>query len=232
MIKRSEGHLLACDLHLPRPMASSSDTGVTDVALLQLILQKDQAALAALYDRHATLMYTLVLRILKDTQESQDVLQEVFMSVWTRAHTYKSALGSPTAWLVRVARNRAIDRWRAAGRRRPPTGSPDPSGTTTAGHADPFSPAYAPHAPGRSPEAAASDAQVARSVGSALTCLPVEQRELIELAYFEGYTQAELAARFGLPLGTVKTRLRTGLLKLQQIFAGQTLQARRRIEGK
>src|SRR5262249_11306420 len=151
-----------------------------------------------LYDRHNRLLYGLILRILRDRSESEEVLQEVFVLVWTRAETYNVTLGSPAAWLVRIARNRAIDRLRSNSvRQRAVESSPMP-----------------PPAASRETTAAQSERQ--RAVCRALDELPVEQRELIELAYYQGLTQSELAERYRLPLGTVKTRIRTGMIALRE----------------
>ncbi len=182
-------------------MAETEDTH-TDVALISRIVARDSSAMAELYDRHGRLLFSLIQRILKDRGEAEDVLQDVFLSAWTKADTYKPVLGSPVAWLVGVARNRAIDRLRANGARlRASDGTVD---------LPPPPPVV------DSPELHAARAEQQRSVTRALESLPAEQRSLIEEAYFLGLTQSELAARFGMPLGTVKTRVRTGMQTLRQ----------------
>jgi RNA polymerase sigma-70 factor (ECF subfamily) len=160
-------------------------TDPTDLGLLQRIVARDTAALADLYDRHSRLLFGLILRILRDRAEAEEVLQEVFVRVWTRAELYDPRLGGPTSWLVRLARNRAIDRLRA--RRSAPT-----------------------------PEAVALQAESRAAAADALARLPAEQGRLIEAAFFEGYTHSELAILFRLPLGTVKTRIRAGLMAMRQ----------------
>ena len=168
-----------------------------DVWLFESVAARDSAALGELYDRHGRLLYCLILRILNDRGEAEEVLQDVFVQVWRHASAYNHALGSPTAWLVGIARNRAIDRLRArAVRQRAAETLPE-------------------QAPVETPEASASVSERQRDVQRALDALPSGQRELIEQAYFFGLTQSELAARFGLPLGTVKTRIRTGLHALR-----------------
>ena len=171
-----------------------------DAALLERIVARDAGSVSVLYDRHARLLFNLILRILRDRADAEDVLQEVFVAVWTRAESYNPTLGPPAAWLVRIARNRAIDRLRANAAR---------------GRLADASQEVAPAAPASCPEER-------HDVVRALGVLPPEQRELVEQAYFMGLTHSELAARFGLPLGTVKTRVRSGLLALrahfQQIF--------------
>jgi len=174
------------------------DDTQADLALLDRVIARDQAALADFYDRHSALVFGLILRILKDRGEAEEVLQEVFVQVWSRAETYNVALGSPVGWLVGIARNRSIDRLRSnAVRLRAVESAPGPAAVET-------------------PEATASTSERQRDVQRALDGLPPEQRELIEQAYFLGLTQSELAARFNLPLGTVKTRIRAGLLALRQ----------------
>ena len=178
-----------------------------DVALLERIVARDQQAVGDLYDRHHRLLFGLILRIIGDRGEAEEILQEVFVLVWTRAETYNVSLGPPVAWLVRVARNRAIDRLRANSvRTRAVESAPVPE-------------------PVESPESRATMSEQRRAVVRALESLPREQHLLIEQAYFLGLTQTELAERFKLPLGTVKTRIRTGMLalreQLSQVFIEQ-----------
>jgi RNA polymerase sigma-70 factor, ECF subfamily len=169
-----------------------------DIGLLQRIVARDSSAVGELYDRHSRLLYGLILRVLRDRGEAEEVLQEVFVQVWMRAETYNVALGTPAAWLVRIARNRAIDRLRAnTVRARMVEATPLPP-------------------PVESPEARAAMSEQQQAVARALEALPPEQRQLIEYAYFLGLTQSELAERFGLPLGTVKTRVRTGMMTLKR----------------
>ena len=179
----------------------------TDIALLDRIVARDEQAVAELYDRHHRLLFGLILRILRDRSEAEEVLQEVFVLVWTRAETYNVALGSPAAWLVRIARNRGIDRLRANNVRvRAVEAAPLPVAAD-------------------SPETRAALSEQQRAVACALESLPQDQRVLIEQAYFLGLTQSELAERFKLPLGTVKTRIRTGMIalreQLSQVFIEQ-----------
>jgi RNA polymerase sigma-70 factor, ECF subfamily len=179
-----------------------------DITLLERIVARDERAVGELYDRHSRLLFGLILRILRDRSEAEDVLQEVFVLVWTRAETYDVALGSPVAWLVRIARNRAIDRLRSnAVRLRAVESTPDPE-------------------PSREtdPEARATSVEQRRAVARALGVLPADQRVLIEDAYFLGLTQSELAEKHNLPLGTVKTRVRSGLQTLRQQLAPALVQ--------
>jgi RNA polymerase sigma-70 factor, ECF subfamily len=173
-----------------------------DVALIARVGERDERAVSDLYDRHSRLLYGLILRILRDRGDAEDVLQEVFVALWTRVNTYNVTLGPPVAWLVRIARNRAIDRLRAAGVRTRAIESV-PMEFSAAG----------------TPEDSASAGEQSRAVTGALAALPPEQRVLIEDAYFLGLTHAELSERHGVPLGTVKTRIRTGMGALRQSLA-------------
>jgi len=180
---------------IPRSFVAMPDKSEDDIALLDRVVARDQHAIAELYERHSRLLFGLILRILRDREEAEDVLQEVFLAAWTRAETYKASLGTPAGWLVRIARNRAIDRLRAnSSRLRAVEAGGAPAAEATS----------------------SPDGEAQRDVARALDALPVEQRSLIEEAFFRGLTHSELAARFSIPLGTVKTRVRTGLLALRQ----------------
>jgi RNA polymerase sigma-70 factor (ECF subfamily) len=178
-----------------------------DLDLLQRIVARDTAALADLYDRHSRLLFGLILRIVRDRPEAEEILQEVFVRVWTRAELFDVRLGGPTPWLVRLARNCAIDRLRArrvrdaAGKSALDESAADPGASAT---------------DIRTPEAVVLDTERRGTVIDALAGLPAAQRRLIEAAFFEGYTHSELAKHFGLPLGTVKTRIRAGMIAMRQ----------------
>lgn len=173
-----------------------------DATLMRRVAAHDSAALGELYDRHGRALFSLILRILRHQGEAEEVLQDVFVAAWTRADTYDESLGPAIAWLLRIARNRAVDRLRAnAVRLRTQEQAPaDPA------HID-------------TPETHAWVSQQQSAVGRALAALPAEQRLLIEQAYFLGLTQSELAARHHLPLGTVKTRVRGGMTALRQALS-------------
>lgn len=183
-----------------QPAPSQDDATRADIRLMERIVSRDTMAVGELYDRHNRLIFGLLLRILGQRNDAEEVLQDVFMAVWNRSETYSVALGTPVAWLVRVARNRAIDRLRANAVR---------ARTMESVTADEPPPIETPEK-----HAAASERQ--RQVMKALEALPREQRELIEQAYFLGLTQTELAEQHRLPLGTVKTRIRSGMLTLRQ----------------
>ena len=178
-----------------------------DRLLLERIARRDATAVAELYDRHCRVLYGIALRILRSASDAEDVLQDVFVRVWTRADSYDERLGAPGAWLTRIARNRAIDKLRSRvtrGDAHQPTEDQVTAAERTAVSDQP------------SPEAVTEQSRTRDDVRGALAGLPDEQRRLIEAAFFEGYTHSELAERFGLPLGTVKTRIRSGMLAMRQ----------------
>ena len=184
---------------LPEP------THAIDLRLIHSIARGDATALAELYGRHSRLVYSVILRILRSSSDAEEVLQEAFVRVWTKAETYDERLGSPAAWLTRIARNRAIDRLRAKKSRG------EAVTTELTQQAE-----QVPAPTSATPELLAQEAATAASIRTALDDLPGNQRELIEAAFFEGYTHQELADRFGLPLGTVKARIRSGLLAMRE----------------
>jgi RNA polymerase sigma-70 factor (ECF subfamily) len=158
-----------------------------------------------LYDRHARPLYSLILRILGNETEAEDVLQEVFAQAFRQAARYDSRRGAVAAWLLTIARSRAIDRLRA---RRTRVEAP-------AGEMQPLD-----EMPDAQPDAASTmlDEEQSRLVRQALAALPMLQRMAIELAYYEGLSHSEIAERLEQPLGTVKTRIRLGLLKLRGVL--------------
>jgi RNA polymerase sigma-70 factor, ECF subfamily len=163
---------------------------------------RDVNAVGEFYDRHHRLLFGLILRILGHRSDAEEVLQDVFVTVWNRSDTYDAALGSPVAWLVGIARNRALDRLRSNAVRLRTAESvvPDPDVVDT-------------------PEMAAVSSERQQIVTRALNALPNDQRVLIEQAYFLGLTHSELAERHSLPLGTVKTRIRAAMLSLRKILS-------------
>jgi RNA polymerase sigma-70 factor, ECF subfamily len=181
-----------------------------DVARIRRVAEGDGTSLGILYDRHARALFSLALRVLGDERDAEDVLQDVFAQAWRQAGRYDAARGTVAAWLLTMARTRAIDRLRAR-RARPDT-------RTAPATID--DPTLALPAPLVDPEGALGAARDAARVRAALQELPVLQRLAIELAYFEGLTQSEIAERLEQPLGTVKTRIRLGLLKLREALSG------------
>ena len=172
--------------------------------LLTRMAAGDREAFAVFYDRYAPVVFPLILRIVRERADASDVLQEVFWEVWQSAGRYDSARGSPEAWMVMQARSRAIDRVRSTRRRSRTFVAPLDEAVAAAPAAD----------------AARDAAEVAEDRGtirSALERLPGAQREVIELAYYAGLTQTEIAERLKQPLGTVKTRIRLGLERLREV---------------
>ena len=179
----------------------------SDVELVHAVAGGDESAFAALYDRYSSILLGLLLRILHSRPEAEDVLQEVFLQVWQQASNFDASRGRPFTWLVTLARSRAIDRLRA-------TQSRDRVALKASGEASSFS------------VGDAADDVVLRSeqrdiVQGALAQLPEEQRRTLLLAYLDGLTQSEIARRLGQPLGTVKTRTRSGLMKLHELLHKQ-----------
>ncbi len=177
----------------------------SDISLLERISKRDSSALSELYDKHSTLLYSIIMRILKEKEETEDVLQEVFVNVWERAEMYDEQLGNPGAWLSRIARNRAVDRLRSKNYR---TRSKE---SDIDQHHDYFTADASSN-----PEHRAILSSQQEEILIALTSLSKDQKDLIEFAYFRGFTQSELADHFKLPLGTVKTRMRTAMSILRQ----------------
>ena len=177
-------------------------------ALIGKAAAGDQQAVSELYDATSRMVYGLVLRILGDEAVAEEVMLDVYMQVWRQASLYDVGRGAPLAWLATIARSRAIDRLRAV----------DSRERAAQRSAEDAPPDAAPH--GRADEDAIS-AERAEAVRDALGELPEEQRQVLLLAYLEGMSQSEIAAAKNQPLGTVKTRTRTGLKKL-----GDTLRAR------
>jgi RNA polymerase sigma-70 factor (ECF subfamily) len=177
-----------------------------DQAALARMARGEGDAVAELYDRHARPIYSLALRILGDEAEAEDVVQDVFSQAWRQAARYSSTRGAVAAWLLTLARSRAIDRLRA--RRARPS---DLADDRAVGNVVDVAPA--------ADSQVLSSEQVSR-VRAALDELPLLQRAAIELAYYEGLTHAEIAARLEQPLGTVKTRIRLAMTKLRDVLAG------------
>lgn len=173
----------------------------------------DEQALGALYDRYATTIHTLAYYLLGQADEAEDAVEETFWQAWREASRYDASRGAVSTWLSTIARSRALDRQRAWRRR-----AEDSLDTTTAASADAGDRADA-MAAAPDPQRDAESSERARDIAVALARLPAEQREVIELAYFGGLSQSEIAARTSLPLGTVKTRARLALEKLRAPLA-------------
>lgn len=176
--------------------------------LLARVSQRDAAALAALYDLAGGAVHGVCRRILRDPSDAEEATMDVFLQVWQKASRFDPARGDALAWLVTIARSRAIDRLRARGAGRRLETELDER------HDSPSS------EPG--PEAHVSLAQRAARVRAALSALPVEQREVLELAYFEGLTHSEIAQRLAQPLGTAKSRIRLALQRMRRSLEPET----------
>lgn len=172
---------------------------------MRALARGDETSLAALYDRYSAILLGLLLRILHSRAEAEDVLQEVFLQVWRRAGDFDEARGRAFTWLVTLARSRAIDRLRSMDARARAS-------------------LAAQRETGDEPFDATMDVlhtEQRAVVQAALAQLPDEQRSALLLAYYEGLTQTEIAARLKQPLGTVKTRMRAGLIKLRELLREQ-----------
>ena len=184
------------------PTPQSSSTVAPD--LVARVANGDQAAFEQLYEQSSALLFTLVSRIVGNQGDAADLLQEVYLEVWRKASNYDHARGTPMAWLVTLARSRAIDRVRALGARgKGVTASLDdtPSSDLIAAGTDAVD------------MLAAHERQAL--VGAAIKTLPPVQRQAIELAYYEGLTHVEISDRLNVPLGTIKTRIRLAMEKLR-----------------
>jgi RNA polymerase sigma-70 factor, ECF subfamily len=182
-------------------VAEAPASGPDFAALIRQIAAGDQQAITALYDGTSKLVFGLVLRILGDRGVAEEVLFDVYTQVWRQAARYDPARGGPLGWITTIARSRAIDRLRSD----KPLQQEDELSDTTASRETSAS----------SPETNAALAEMREIVRAALGHLSAEQREIIELAYYSGMTQTEIAAHLSLPLGTVKTRTRLAMMKLR-----------------
>jgi len=176
-----------------------------DVELLKAIAAKDDGALGRLYDGYRLILFGVLMRILNNREEAEDVLQEVFLQVWRRAGDFDENRGRPFTWLVTLARSRGIDRLRSlASRERVAMAGANESSEEVSD--------------------AATDAIRSEQrgvVNDALSQLPEDQKRPLMLAYFDGLTQSEIAMQLGAPLGTVKTRMRSGMMKLRELLSAR-----------
>ncbi|HEY5640262.1 MAG TPA: sigma-70 family RNA polymerase sigma factor [Dehalococcoidia bacterium] len=177
---------------------------LSDEELMQRLTVRDLAAFRTLYARYSKLVYSATYRVLRDSHLAEDMVQEVFLRLWRKPDSYSPTRGRLTTWLTSVSRNRAVDEVRSRNRRyRHETASPE--------EAEREVPAPETEDPGLTAEMA----DQRRIILAALSKLPEEQRKTIELAYFGGYTQQEIAQMLEQPLGTIKTRIRLGMQKLR-----------------
>lgn len=188
-----------------RAQSYSGENGsnADDVALMRRMVEADETALGALYDRWVRSLYSLVLHLLKDPDEAEDVVEETFWQAWRKADAYEPSRGAVSTWLLTIGRRKALDRLRARKRSREDLIGPDRS------FADLPS-------PDPDPSADMEGTELRENVRVALNGLPAEQREVLELGYFNGLSQSEIADVTGQPLGTVKTRMRLAMQKLRE----------------
>jgi RNA polymerase sigma-70 factor (ECF subfamily) len=170
-----------------------------DAALIARMRAGDQSAMADVYDRYSGVVYGVALRVLANTTAAEDVVQEIFLQLWRNPQSFDAERGRLAPWLAVIARNRAIDHLR----KRPTEDSIDELPIST----------------GVDLESDSGQKLAIEKVRGVLAQLPAEQRKALELAYFEGMTHSEIAGKTGEPLGTIKTRIRTGLLALRKAFA-------------
>jgi RNA polymerase sigma-70 factor (ECF subfamily) len=194
MAGRGEGSVIALRGRRRAETTQRELAHLSDEAVLALVARADEDALAELYRRFGRLAYGLAFRILRDDALAQDAVQEAFLGVWRAAGRFTAERAKPSTWLLTLVHRRAVDLVRREERRR---ADPLPSQMEAAGPDE--------------PELLAQR----QAVREALATLPPEQREAIELAYYGGYTQSELAERLGQPLGTIKSRMFTGLSRLR-----------------
>jgi RNA polymerase sigma-70 factor (ECF subfamily) len=191
-----------------RPLAA-----LTDAALLRLVAERRPDALAEIYDRYAPTLLALARRVLDNHADAEEVLQEVFVQVWNRGERYDAARSSVSTWLVLIARSRAIDRLRS---RKVIERTHDATVQASQVLAEPHT----------SPEAIESVLIKERHVRvrSEMEALPPEQRQVLEMAFYQGLTQSEIAAKTGMPLGTVKTRTLLAMRKLRNALRSEIRQ--------
>ena len=173
-----------------------------DRTVLDAVRRGDQRSLEELYRRHSSRLYGLLLRMLRETADAEEILQETFVDAWRRAGEYSASRGSVEAWLITIARSRAIDRIRNRGARLRLVKQSEQLATADAPQPEP------------------PDVHAQTRLRKALGTLPPEQRRALELAYWDGLSQSEISRETGDPLGTVKTRVRLGLQRLAELLAG------------
>lgn len=206
------------------PTEGEALAGLSDADLVRLLVDGDQSALAALYDRFSAAIYRAALLRLGDRQQAEEVLQDTYLALWNRAELFDPDQGSLISWLATIARNRATDRLRSLGRR--PSALPlsgvldnnDPergSADTALHRAQPVTGVTAEV----NPEQVLDEAWLRSEVERALAEIPVQERQVIQLAYYEELTQTEIADRLDWPLGTVKTRTRRALRHMRHTLS-------------
>jgi RNA polymerase sigma-70 factor, ECF subfamily len=179
-----------------------------EIQLIKRIASKDEDALEQLYDLYSKILYSIIIKIVKQTEDAEEILQNVFLLIWNKASSFDFNKGNVCSWLITIARNKAIDKFRSS---------------QTFGKAcieniykEDFYFFEGPGAVNALDAAIASER--AEKIKDALNSIPVEQKDILELAYFEGYTQKEISEKLKMPLGTVKSRTKQGILKLYKLL--------------
>ena len=172
-----------------------------DFALMQAIVRRDRAALSALYDRHSPMLLAICRRVLRDADEADEVLTDIFFEVWTKADRFDSTRGNPLTYLVTLARSRAIDRCRSRASRPRITSDFTDAGAMTDPVPDPLE--------------SINLKERGSQVRSALAALDPAHRQVLECSFYEGLSHSEIAAKLNRPLGTIKTYIRQGLIQLR-----------------
>jgi RNA polymerase sigma-70 factor, ECF subfamily len=183
-----------------REVKARSGSEASDLSLVARVRAREESAMAALYDRYSSLVYAVALRVLGDTGAAEDILQEIFLQLWRKPAAFDSARGSMGAWLSVIARNRSIDALR---KRKPETDIEDVVLSVETNFADD-----------------ADRGQALVKIREVMRTMAGPQRSALEMAFFEGLTHREIAEKTGEPLGTIKTRIRAGLLNLRAAVAG------------
>ena len=195
---------------ISRPPRFSRPRMTEAAQLMERIIQRDEKALDILYERFSKALYGAILCIVKRKEDAEEVLCEIFLQVWDKAPSYDLSRGALYTWLLSMARNRAIDKIRSKGYKNqkqeidPGEGMEDFASPSSENALDTL-----------------VLTERAGTVREALTLISPDQRTVLEIAYFEGYTQSQISERLGLPLGTVKTRMRDGMKALQTLLAGR-----------
>lgn len=189
--------------------APEHDDRAVELDLLARVAKRERAAFEQLYDRYSNILYATAMKFLKEDADAQDVVQDVFIQIWDKAKLYDPAKGKPLTWALTLTRNRSIDRIRAIQRR---TRLRDDFEKETV---------VDESAGVREALSGVDASEKSQILRDAVGRLSAEQRNVIELAFFSGFTQSEIADRLGEPLGTVKARARRGLMKLKEILGTQ-----------
>lgn len=185
---------------------SPPETTTTDDVLFQRMAEQDQAALAEIYDRYAKVVYTVACRILKNPTEAEDVTQEIFIQLWKKSSSYHSKTGTALSWIITMTRNKSIDRLRSQKKHSHLSDQDVEQSQSTPEETEKNNLFFHP----------LLQKEKRTLIQKALTTLPKDQYKAIELAFFSGFTQKEIAQKLNQPLGTIKARIRRGMMQLRK----------------